>query len=261
MFLKYLIQSNVYISICSSSLFVYYGLLLDRNFFFSNILGIFFGTLLSYFLVRHVGKKKNQEDKTSFLKDSLGFKNGSFVFLCGLPCLYSLIDLSCIQIFLCLLVALIVLTYEKLLSDKGLRDFPYLKPFVISLCWTIVCVGLHYQSLDTLFLLLILECFLFIFALNLLFDFKDKEVDKVQGLKSLTHIFPSHYTLIFLYLLLCISFLISSLYLSLTMTLMIVALSTCFYLLAIATIKKPLLFAFCADGIILIKCFCYFYFA
>lgn len=257
--LRLLIQSNIYVSLCSSALFIYYGLLLEKNLFFSNIMGVFLGTLISYFFVRNVALLKSRSRSDSFI-ERIGLGTVILLSLSVGACLYSVKDLSTIQITLCFVVTTIVLLYERLISKKGLRDLPYFKPFAIAVCWTIICIGLHYEELDQKFLILCTECFIFIFSLNLLFDFKDKKTDQDFGLKSFTHLFPSFQTLIMIYIILGFSFFISSHYLPTNTALMITFFSTIFYILATTTRKKEFHFAFFADGIILVKCLFYFYF-
>ncbi|MEX0799109.1 MAG: hypothetical protein WD025_06675, partial [Bacteriovoracaceae bacterium] len=85
----------------------------------------------------------------------------------------------------------LTLFYEKVVADFSLRSAPMLKPFLISYVWTMACAFPQiYEGQDNWWMLP--ECFLFIFALSALFDIRDIETDKSQGVKTFaTELSPS----------------------------------------------------------------------
>lgn len=78
-------------------------------------------------------------------------------------------------------------------SHKGifrLREIPYLKIFLIAIVWSVVTVLLpviyHNAAIDFVdFICIILERFLFVFAITIPFDIRDMEEDTASSLKTL----------------------------------------------------------------------------
>lgn len=78
-------------------------------------------------------------------------------------------------------------------SHKGifrLREIPYLKIFLIAIVWSVVTVLLPviYHNAETNFInfiCIILERFLFVFAITIPFDIRDMEEDTASSLKTL----------------------------------------------------------------------------
>ncbi len=92
-------------------------------------------------------------------------------------------------------------------KKKRLRDFNYIKIFLVAICWAILCgfiplinLGLSPKEL----LLFVLEKACFIFAITLPFDYRDIKVDSISNVKTLAHTFKKHFPL-----LITLSFLIS----------------------------------------------------
>lgn len=86
--------------------------------------------------------------------------------------------------------ALLALGYVfPLFRGKRLRDLPYLKILFVSLTWTWVTVALpvyhHHLDWSSATGLLLLERVSFLFALSLLFDWRDRHHDRSLGIPSL----------------------------------------------------------------------------
>jgi len=251
-FFNFFLTSNVYISFAASLLYLHYAFVLEKNFFLSTPLFVFGGTYISYHLVRFIPYQKGEiiegEFSMWYQQHSLFFKL-SILITFGI-CLYAVFDLMRMQIFWMAIAFLIVILYENiLLKNFNLRGISYLKPFIISLAWTLVCVGFHSYSLFYL-----VDCFLFIGLLCIPFDIKDKEFDQRQNVKTLAHLFLKNH---FLYYLLIFLF---SLYLLFMTTCLeyhysYFTIFTMFLLygLGLYKMKNSTLFYYCLDGIIIIR--------
>ena len=81
------------------------------------------------------------------------------------------------------------------LGQKRLRDFHYIKIFLVASCWALLCgafplLEAHLSNYELL--LFSMEKFFFIFAITLPFDLRDIEVDRDSGLKTLAHLAPQY---------------------------------------------------------------------
>lgn len=78
------------------------------------------------------------------------------------------------------------------IKNKRLRDFNYIKIFLVSISWAILCATIPaYQSsvLPLDHFLIFLEKAFFIFAITLPFDYRDRKVDQLNQVKTLAHLF------------------------------------------------------------------------
>lgn len=93
-----------------------------------------------------------------------------------------------------------------------LREIPYLKIFIIALVWACSTVLIPFvcskpTSINNMFLVL-LERFLFIFAITIPFDIRDMKVDKRHGLKTIPLLISENKALYVAYLALALFLLI-----------------------------------------------------
>lgn len=111
--------------------------------------------------------------------------------------LYTYLSLSpSMKLWLVVPIGLSLLYIAPLfLGQKRLRDFHYIKIFLVASCWALLCGTfpmLEAQLSNYELLLFSVEKFLFIFAITLPFDLRDIEVDRDSGLKTLAHLLPQH---------------------------------------------------------------------
>ena len=149
------------------------------------ILFVCFGTISQYGLHRYIGlsRLEDQELNNRFLiikenKNSILLTVGlsgilSIYFWITMPA-YSRI-LAILPLFLSLLYVVPVFT-----DNKRLRDFPFIKIFLIALCWSLFSVTIPmmeagYISSDIA--LLSLERILFFYAITIPFDIRDYSID------------------------------------------------------------------------------------
>jgi hypothetical protein len=191
-FFNFLVTSNLYIAICASSLYCYYGIKMQENFFLSTVALVFSGTFLSYHIVRIGPWLRGKNCSPLFPKWYK--KNRLFTFLSItltiLIAIFAITNLKKYQLLFMLFSFVVVLFYETIISTRlQLRRLPYTKPFIIALSWTLTCVGLHFDSFNSYFFLNAIDCFIFILLLCIPFDMKDREIDSKQGLKSFANQF------------------------------------------------------------------------
>ncbi|MCX6148649.1 MAG: UbiA family prenyltransferase [Candidatus Kapabacteria bacterium] len=98
---------------------------------------------------------------------------------------FILIPLSIVTLF----YSFPFLKYNSNLIFK-LREIPYLKIFIISLIWSIVTVVIPVIRAEThieasKIMLIMIERFLFIFAITIPFDIRDIETDKKAGMRTI----------------------------------------------------------------------------
>lgn len=177
--MSFLIRSNFYVAFASGLLFLYYALYLGVDFFLSTPLLVMASTFLAYNGLRLVGIIRD------FGIDSIKrpTSNTVFVFAFSLVSIlilgFSICNLTPSQILILFTATIVVALYERLFFNSfSLRRLPFLKPFLIGAIWSAVCVGLNYRSLTASFILCMIDCFVFISFLSILFDFKDKEYDR-----------------------------------------------------------------------------------
>lgn len=254
--IRFLISSNIYVALAAASLYIYYAIVLGRDFFLTTPLLVFSATFIAYNFLRVISIYRVSIPQSPL---SLWYKSyksvliiphivAVFLFILGM------LDLNLIQICIIIITGAMVLFYERLFGNGwSLRVLPYMKPLVISLCWTLLTVGMHYELLNWQFTLSLIDCFLFISLLCLLFDLKDAEMDKLESIKSITHLKDQKLPFIFaiIHALVYIVFLNWSYHFSYQY---LFGLGLLLLLLAsLKTMKNPILFAFITDGAILYK--------
>lgn len=135
--------------------------------------------------------------------------------------IYTYLSLSySVKLWLIIPIVLSLLYVAPLfIGQKRLRDFHYIKIFLVASCWALLCglIPLSSSNLSNLELILFsLEKFLFIFAITLPFDLRDLEVDRESDVKTLAHLFPQYlsYGILFSFILCAILVLTNPMYTS-----------------------------------------------
>lgn len=186
---------------------------------------VFFATLFEYNLFRFLGIVNNRNSQNTNLKSKLvGFY--LLVLFSVIGFIVALIKAKFIVILALAPIAGITLFYSTPLGkhQKGffkLRQVPYLKIFMIAFVWATVTVLLPVIHAEKTFdnghiLTLIMERFLFVFAITIPFDIKDMEVDKKAGLKTIPLLIGKKKSIQLALLLLASSFILSAIHYSIT---------------------------------------------
>lgn len=155
------------------------------------------GTMLIYSLHRIVGIRKMADSRLENRFVLIRKYRSHLMIYAGLA---SLASAYCVFRFdwntrlLLIFPAIISLLYVLpiFLNNNRLRDFSYIKIFLVSLSWALLCGAIPLQingiSGSDLYLF-IAEKALFIFAITLPFDYRDMKVDRESGVKTMAHVF------------------------------------------------------------------------
>ena len=174
--LNALSESNIFTALCAAQFYIYYGKLFHAPISYPLLMSIFLGTLLSYSLV--------QSPKNLF-KQPLTVLPKFFMFL-AMILLFLTFFLSWQNVLILFHLFMIVVLYESpFLKHNNIRHIPYIKPFIISYVWAVIGLVFFTTHFDLFVILLFADAFLFIFALTLLFDLRDIQLDKVNQLPTI----------------------------------------------------------------------------
>lgn len=197
-----MLYSNLWIAVCAASMCWYSQLVLAGKFKVEPLAAfIFCATLLLYALHRLVGlnKAKGFKDKGRYLViERYRSHIGVYAIIAGLATCWFAWQLLW-RVWWCMLpVVGISLAYVLPIFSRGrrLRDFPYIKIFLIAFSWSWITVlipavefGLYY---NIPLYLLFLERFFFIFAITIPFDIRDLEIDRFNGVRTLPAVLGIH---------------------------------------------------------------------
>ena len=158
------------------------------------------GTMLIYSLHRIVGIRKvadsRLENRFALIRK---YRSHLIVYasLAFIISSYCFIQFDWETRLLLLFPGLISLLYVLpiLLNNKRLRDLSYIKIFLVAISWALLCgaIPLYMYGIEGKDLYLFTaEKALFIFAITLPFDYRDVQVDREAGVKTMAHIFGSN---------------------------------------------------------------------
>jgi 4-hydroxybenzoate polyprenyltransferase len=196
--LKFLIQSNIFISLAAVSLTVETQVQLSmKPHWQPYFLFIFFAVLFEYHLHQLLSVLTGKEVlKTEYKRRTRKIRKKIFFLasFSGVGLFGSVFFVNIGVLFIFIPIALLTLLYSYLIFGKEkyvswLRKIPFLKNFLIAVVWSAATVLLPVFQLNEKFsfnevFLIFLERFFFIFALSIPFDIRDIEADKRSGLKT-----------------------------------------------------------------------------
>ncbi|MCC7245478.1 MAG: UbiA family prenyltransferase [Saprospiraceae bacterium] len=186
---------------------------------------IFFATLVDYNLHRLISLFTDQETLYSG-KNSWVIENKAWFYaliICSLSGFFYALSQARSEVLYTLLPFAVLTLFYYLPAPKnkrgfwGLRQIPYFKIFLIALVWSGVTVMLpvvHAAPDANRFhvLMMVIERFLFVFAITIPFDVKDMEADREAGLQTIPmHIGAEKSYQLSIWLLICF-FILSSLH-------------------------------------------------
>jgi 4-hydroxybenzoate polyprenyltransferase len=221
--IKEFFQTNIFISLAAVSLTVETQILLElKPQWQPYLLFIFFAVLFEYNLHRLLSILSNQESKKleKQLWTGISPKNiYVLLFFSAAGFLWSCFFVKEVVLIVFTLIAMLTLLYSILIFGNkkylfGLREFPYLKIFLIATVWSTSTVLLPViespeKSNNIQVMLMIVERFFFIFAIAIPFDIRDMEADQLTGLKTIPLRLNEKKSLTISYLALLAFFLIS----------------------------------------------------
>ncbi|MFK7932411.1 MAG: UbiA family prenyltransferase [Saprospiraceae bacterium] len=194
-FINLILYSNCWIALCAVAMVLQTELIFLGHLQWSNYAAfVFTATLFVYALHRVVGLEKVAafQEKGRFLVIS-NFKSHIAIYagLSGLACLYFFIKMAWWAQVALVVPGVLSLGYVLPIFGKKrrLRDFNFIKIFLIAIVWSWVTVLIPAtycgQIFSTGLLIMTIERALFIFALTLPFDIRDLKVDQHTGVKTI----------------------------------------------------------------------------
>ena len=167
---------------------------------YTSVYFLFFSTLLVYSLHRIVGLNKAKKVKmTNRYKTILSYRKHILAYagLGFLGSVYFFFDLVFEAQLIISCLGLVSLTYVlPVFNGKRLRDFDFVKVFLVAIVWSSICIFLPllHSGIDigTGFLLFFMEYTLYVFAITLPFDIRDKNLDAFVGVKTLVRSFGAN---------------------------------------------------------------------
>ncbi len=199
----YLIFGNWFISIAAVALTLETYLMIDKPLKIDGLLFfIFFSTLFEYNLHRHLSftKISSESNANKFnwaLSHHRLFKGTFYGSMVGL--IVSIFFVNLWILFIIVPLGLITIGYSiPLIKTKAdsirLREIPGVKILFVALVWGFTTVllpaidaGLTLFSFNIFFMLI--RRILFVYAITIPFDIRDKDADKLEGLKTLPIVF------------------------------------------------------------------------
>ena len=197
--IRILINSNIFISLSAVALTIATQIQLGLNpEWHPYLFLIFFATIFEYNLHRLITVLTNSDalnsDKHNCVKDKLNWFY-LLVFFSVLGFAISVIEAKLKVLLTLAPIAGLTLLYSTPLSKNAkvlfrLRQIPYLKIFLISFVWatvTILLPVIHSEKAYNNFhiLTMIIERFLFVFAITIPFDIRDMNADSQTELKTI----------------------------------------------------------------------------
>ena len=184
--INFLLYSNIWIAIGSVALCLESWFLHEQDLNLWYLCFLFCGTNVIYNAHRIIGLKvfiKNQN--SSRFKKVMLYQKPIIVLVtvCSVIGIYSFIQIIELLSF-CFLIAILASAFYVIPFYKftRLRDFPFIKIFLIAICWTILCYAIPIEDPDYL---LLIERLLFMIAITIPFDIRDQETDKVSNTRTL----------------------------------------------------------------------------
>jgi len=200
--LKILIETNLFIAIAAVA-FLWaniYLLGLNRHHLLILSLQVFFSTWFIYQISRWIYFKKGQYTNENELVVQWFRKYPRFneftIYFSGIIAIVLTFFLKWETIVvLCFIGAISVLYPVPILKPFGistrLRDFPFIKIFLIALVWSATSVilpatenGIHFQDRKDIYLVFVAQ-FIFILFITLPFDINDAKVDRTVNVKTI----------------------------------------------------------------------------
>lgn len=195
-FFNWLFYSNIYIAICAYCIFEVTKNGLKPYVQISETYGwiLFFATLSLYAFHRYIGiQKLSQNISTGRYKIITEFRSHIVIYgiVSGLIAAAGLLYSFPLKfIFYLIPAAIVSVLYVAPIfpGQKRLRDFPYIKIFLIAVIWSWLTAFLPLMegtSDQTFIGLHSIERALFFFAITLPFDIRDLEVDKIEATRTI----------------------------------------------------------------------------
>lgn len=192
--LNFYLYSNLHIALAATALTLYtyrvHQLIID----YAYLLFVFSSTLLLYAVHRAIGIRKTQEAPKNDRFDIIeSYRKHIFFYalvgLIGSTLCFLQFERS-LQIKLILPIFLSGLYAIPLIGKKRIRDFHYIKIFLVAVVWSWISFSIPHSTKEISILeysFLFIERAFFIFAITIPFDIRDIKTDRLNQVKTLVH--------------------------------------------------------------------------
>jgi len=191
--LNFYLYSSLHIGLCCVLLYLFsmqrFGLEVEHSY----AVFLLSSTIFTYSIHRIIGmnKVKKFEHQGRFAVISK-FRNHiiTYAIFGGLTCTYLYVGFSLMRMQLLFLAGVVSILYTLPIFGKSmrLRDFSFIKIFLIAIVWSVVTesIPLYESGINgNLIFLLFLERVAFFVAITIPFDIRDIEVDRTNKVKTL----------------------------------------------------------------------------
>ena len=194
-FINLVLFGNFWIAFCAVAMTWQTELLLGAEIKWTYLTSfVFFSTLFLYAIHRIVGLVKVKPFLEKYRYSIIyRFRNHIkfYAFLGGVGALYFFFQLSLANQLLLVIPSILSLGYVLpfVKGEKRLRDFDYIKIFLIAIVWGVITVLMpileQTTTLEIGHLLILFERMFFIFAITLPFDIRDLKIDEHIDVKTI----------------------------------------------------------------------------
>jgi len=193
--LNFYLYSNLHIALAATALTLFSYLGFQSRLDYNYLLFVFSSTLLLYAVHRAIGIRQTKEARKNYRFEIIeSYRHHIFLYaligLTGSVWSFFRFDRD-IQLTLILPVILSGLYALPLIGNKRIRDFHYIKIFLVSIIWSWISFAIPYlesDQIDKEFALLFIDRTLFIFAITIPFDIRDIKTDQFNKVKTLVHL-------------------------------------------------------------------------
>jgi len=171
-----------------------YASILDYGEDMSYVYFVGSATLLLYSLHRIIGiRKSHSYANQGRFAIIINYRSHLIIYsiISGLYCLYAFYTFDWTRRLLLFIPAIISLSYSLpiFLGGRRLRDFHWIKIFLVAICWAVITCTIPYIESGKFeifsIVLYTLERALFIFAITIPFDIRDRDIDRHSNVDTL----------------------------------------------------------------------------
>lgn len=200
--LHFYLYSSLHIALCAMAITAYSYLTLPHHTLdFNYISFVGASTLLLYSLHRIIGIKKSASySEQGRFAIIIKYKSHLIFYSIGsaIYCLYVYYNFDWNRRLHLIAPVILSLSYSLPIFYEGkrLRDFHWIKIFLVSICWAVITCTIPFYEVEGVhngdIILMTLERALFIFAITIPFDIRDREVDSQTNVRTLATKYSNH---------------------------------------------------------------------
>jgi len=266
-FVEFFFFGSIFIGVCVVAMCIETNLLLHLPLNNPGFYFFIFGCVLVQYNLHYLIKRSALSDSASFKWSKKNAHTHLVIIGAGLLLIITgLFSFELHHFIFLFILGIITLLYSlpvlPFTYKKRLKDFGILKIITLVLLWTVITVWFPVDQLnyaDSAFFLIFVRRFIFLFALCLVFDIRDIEIDTKENIRTIPVIIGVKKTYILDYVLLCIFILLTLIQYLQTPDLgqlnaMIISAGATFFMIEyIKKNKSDIAYLACIDGMMLLQ--------